>query len=115
MDYKLLFADNKSRLFFESAIYNTILPRYKIYSRQPFDWESLKIYSTTFNAGFGSPADDLLPWLCKAENCDVIAIGMQECDTTEWLQAINETNFIKNKFTVVTIVTMWKVSMSLSI
>ena len=89
-------------------IYYAIVPHYKIPSKGPFKWEKLNVFCTTFNAGFGSPPTNLNLWFNKTKGCDVIAVGMQEADTAEWLEAIQE-YYTAEEFTLVTLVTMWKV------
>ena len=107
----MLFCDNRSRLLFESAIYETTMPQYRFALKKSYELEKIKVYNTTFNAGNSLPTKDLDLWLKKSKECDVIAIAVQECDTAEWLEAI-QAYFAGERFVLVTLVTMWRVSLN---
>ena len=113
--YYLIFCDNRSRLLFEAAVYNTITPQYRLADKKVIEPEQLKVYCTSFNAGFALPENrDLNLWLGKSKESNVIAISMQECDTAIWLEAIQEYYAAEN-FALVTLSTMWKVDFYMTI
>ena len=84
------------------------MPQYRLALTKNYELEKIKVYNTTFNAGNSLPTKDLDLWLKKSKECNVIAIAVQECDTAEWLEAI-QAYFAGENFVLVTLVTMWRV------
>ena len=99
---------------FEAAVYESVMPQYRLNPSKPFDPEKLKVYCTTFNVGNAPPSKDLNFWLQKSKESHVIAIAMQECDTAEWLESI-QAYYAGERFILITLVTMWRVNYKFSI
>lgn len=79
---RLAFDDREATLNFQTRLTTELF--LSILHRQPHHTRprSLSLFLTTFNVGNSQPPDDLSPWLGKAADADIIAIGAQECSYT---------------------------------
>ena len=69
------------------------------------------VYVTTWNVGFSEPPSNLSEssksFLYGFEKYHIVAIGLQECKPTSWIEFFQ--NLFNKKFCLLNVVTMWRV------
>lgn len=104
----LVFPDVKNRLLFESAFNHMQKKRYREIFSGPQC--SLSVFTTTWNVGFSEPPQDPAEiWLKNFSSHHIIALGLQECKSSSWLERL-QILFTSNGFSCLGIITMWRVS-----
>eukprot|EP00331_Platyophrya_macrostoma_P003947 CAMPEP_0176414368 /NCGR_PEP_ID=MMETSP0127-20121128/5221_1 /TAXON_ID=938130 /ORGANISM="Platyophrya macrostoma, Strain WH" /LENGTH=216 /DNA_ID=CAMNT_0017794263 /DNA_START=37 /DNA_END=687 /DNA_ORIENTATION=+ len=103
---KVLFMDNRERFLFRSAI-GALNSSSKLFSKGGV-FEEIKIFCSSFNAGFSEPPE-LSIWLEKALECEIVVIGMQETKAASWLEKIQQ-YLNQAELQMITLCTMWKMS-----
>ena len=63
---------------------------------------------TTWNVGFSEPPSELHYFFLKNfEDCDILAIAVQECKYNSWIEKL-QNKMRSFKFGLLTVVTMWR-------